>query len=50
MNRILFGLANECAGAVLGLSVLDPTHPLAPIFVLLALAVLCAVLPRFLRR
>lgn len=50
MNRILFGLANGCAGAVLVLIVLDPTRPLAPIFLLLSLSVLCAVLPRFLRR
>jgi hypothetical protein len=50
MNRVLYFLANLLGGVVLVLLLLDPTRPLAPIFVLLALAVVCAVLPRFLHR
>lgn len=50
MNRVLYFLANGFAGIVLVLLVIDPTRPLAPIFVLLALAVVCAVVPWFLRR
>jgi hypothetical protein len=49
MKRTLYILANGFAGVVLILLLLDPTRPLAPVFVLLALAVVCAVVPRFLR-
>jgi hypothetical protein len=50
MKRALYLLANLFGGVVIVHLLLDPTRPLAPIFVLLALAVVCAVLPRFLRR
>jgi hypothetical protein len=50
MKRALYALANVFAGVVLVLLLLDPTRPLAPVFVLLSLAVVCAVAPRFLRR
>jgi hypothetical protein len=50
MKCVLYILANGFAGVVLVLLVLDPGRPLAPIFVLLALAVVCAVVPWFLRR
>ena len=50
MKRVLYLLANLLGGVVLVLLLLDPTRPLAPIFVLLGLAVLFAVLPRFLPR
>src|SRR5262249_25632700 len=49
MKRVFYILANAFAGVVLVLLLLDPTRPLAPVFVLLALAVVCAVVPRFLR-
>jgi hypothetical protein len=49
MKRAFYILANGFAGVVLVLLVLDPTRPLAPVFVLLGLAVVCAVVPRFLR-
>jgi hypothetical protein len=49
MKHVLYILANGFAGVVLVLLLLDPTRPLAPVFVLLALAVVCAVVPRFLR-
>jgi hypothetical protein len=38
------------AGVALVMLLIDPTRPLAPIFVLLALAVVCAVMPWFLGR
>jgi hypothetical protein len=50
MNRAFSLLANRLAAVVLVMLLLDPTRPLAPIFVLLALAVVCAVMPWFLRR
>ena len=50
MNRVLYFFANGFAGIVLVLLVLDPSRPLTPIFVLLALAVACALMPWFLRR
>ena len=50
MRRVLYFLANLLGGVVLVLLVLDPTRPLVPVFVLLGLAVLFAVLPRFLPR
>jgi len=50
MNRVFYFFANGFAGIVLVLLVLDPSRPLAPIFVLLALAVVCAVVPWYLRR
>jgi hypothetical protein len=49
MKRALHILANGLAGVVLVLLLLDPTRPLALVFVLLVLAVVCAVVPRFLR-
>lgn len=48
MKRVFYILANGFAGVVLVLLLLDPARPLAPVFVLLALAVVCAVVPRFL--
>jgi hypothetical protein len=50
MKRFLYLLANLLGGLVLVLLLLDPARPLAPVFALLALAVVCAVLPRFLSR
>lgn len=50
MKRVLYFLANGFAGIVLVLLVLDPSRPLAPIFVLLALAVGCAVVAWYWRR
>ena len=50
MRRVLYFLANLLGGVVLVLLVLDPTRPLEPVFVLLGLAVVFAVLPRFLPR
>jgi hypothetical protein len=50
MKRVFYVLANGFAGVVLVLLLLDPTRPLVPAFVLLALAVVCAVVPWFLRR
>jgi hypothetical protein len=50
MNRVFYILANCLAGVVLVTLLLDPTRPLAPILVLLALAVACAVMPWFLPR
>ncbi len=50
MKRDLYFLANLLGGVVLVLLLLDPTRPLAPIFVLLSLAVVFAVLPQFLPR
>ena len=47
---MLYILANGFAGIVLVLLVLDPTRPLAPIFVLLGLAVACAIVPWYLKR
>jgi hypothetical protein len=49
MKRLFYILANYFAGIVIVLLLLDPTRPLVPIFVLLALAMVCAVVPRFLR-
>lgn len=50
MKRVLYLLANTLAGIVLILVLLDPTRNLGPVFVLLALAVACNLLPWFLRR
>ena len=50
MKRVFYILANGFAGVVLVLLLLDPTRPLVPVFVLLALAVACAVVPWSLRR
>ena len=50
MKRVFYIFANGLAGVVLALLLLDPTRPLAPVFVLLALAVACAVVPWSLRR
>jgi hypothetical protein len=49
MKRVLYVLANALAGIVLILLLLDPTRDLAPVFVLLALAVVCNLLSWFLR-
>jgi hypothetical protein len=48
MKRALYLLANLLGVVVLVL--LDPTRPLAPVFVLLGLAAVCVVGPRFLPR
>jgi hypothetical protein len=50
VKRILYFFANGFAGIVLVLLLIDPTRHLAPIFVLLALAVVCAIVPWYLRR
>jgi hypothetical protein len=50
MRRVLYVLADGFAGVVLVLLLLDPTRSLAPVFVLLALAVVCAVAPLLLPR
>jgi hypothetical protein len=47
MKRLLYVLANLFAGVAIVLLLIDPTRPLTPILRLLALAVACAVLPRF---
>jgi hypothetical protein len=49
MNRFLYFSANVFAGVVLVLLLLDPTRPLVPVFILLALAVVCAAAPWFLK-
>jgi hypothetical protein len=46
MARSLYILANFFGGLVLILLLVDPTRPLTPIFVLLFLGVVCAILPR----
>jgi hypothetical protein len=50
MKPVLYTLANVFAGLALVLLLLDSSRPLAPVFILLALAVVCAVVPSFLRR
>jgi hypothetical protein len=50
MKRILYFFANGFAGVVLLLLLLNPSRPLAPVFVLLALAVTCAVVAWYWRR
>jgi hypothetical protein len=50
MKRALYVLANLLAGLVLILLLLDGSRPLAPILVLLTLAVVCAALPSVLPR
>lgn len=50
MKRVFYFVANAIAGIVLFLLVLDPTRPLAPIFILLALAVACVAVARCWRR
>jgi hypothetical protein len=50
MKRALYVLANLLAGLVLVLLLVDDSRPLVPILVLLALAVVCAVLPSMLHR
>jgi hypothetical protein len=50
MKRVFYFLANGFAGVVLVLLLLDPSRPLVPVFILLALAVVCAAVPWFLRR
>ena len=48
VRRLLYLTANVLGGVVLVLLLLDPGRDLLPVFLLLALAVLLAVLPRFL--
>jgi hypothetical protein len=48
MRRLSYFVANVLGGVVLALLVIDPTLTLWPVFVLLGLAVLFFVLPRFL--
>jgi len=50
MKRVLYVLANLLAGLVLVLWLVDGSRPLGLILVLLALAVVCAVLPSILPR
>jgi hypothetical protein len=50
MKQTLYVLANLFAALVLILLLVDGSRPLAPIFVLLALAVICALLPSVLSR
>jgi hypothetical protein len=50
MKRVLYFFANGFAGIVLVLLLLDPSRSLAPIFVLLALAVVCSVVAWYWRR
>lgn len=50
MKRLPYILANGLAALVIVLLLLDPTRPLAPIVVLLALAVLCTLVPWLLQR
>jgi hypothetical protein len=50
MKRVLYFVANLLGGIVIVLLVIDPTRTLAPIFVLLGLAVICVVVAWFLRR
>jgi len=50
MKRVLYFFANGFAGIVLLLLLLDLSRPLAPVFVLLALAVACAVVACYWRR
>ena len=50
LRRALYILANGFAGVVLVLLLIDPSRPLIPIFVLLALAVVCALVPWLLPR
>jgi hypothetical protein len=50
MKLVLYTLANVFAGLVLVLLLIDPMRPLAPIFVLLSLALVCAVMPTILRK
>lgn len=47
MKRVLYFFANSFAGIVLVLLLLDPSRSLAPIFVLLALAVVCSFVAWF---
>jgi hypothetical protein len=49
MKRAFYLLANVLGGVALVLLLLDPTRPLGPMFILLAVAVVCAVLPSCLR-
>jgi hypothetical protein len=49
MKRALYLLANLLGGVALVLLLLDPGRPLGPIFLLLAAAVVCTVLPSWLR-
>jgi hypothetical protein len=50
MPKMLFFLANLLSAVVLVLLFLDPARPLAPVFVLLGLAVLCAILAGLIAR
>lgn len=46
--RVCYILANTLGGAVIALLLIDPTRPLAPIFVLLGFAAAFAIIPRYL--
>ena len=50
MKRCLYVPANLLAGLVLVLLLVESSRPLVPVFVLLGLAVVCAVLPSVLPR
>jgi hypothetical protein len=50
MKPFLYIRANVIAGIVLVLLLLDPTRPLAPVVILICLAVICTAVPRFIRR
>jgi hypothetical protein len=50
MKRALYVLANLLAVLVLVLLLVDSSRPLAPVCVLVGLAVVCAVLPSVLPR
>jgi hypothetical protein len=49
MKRALYLLTNLLGGVVLVLLLLDPGRPLVPVFLFLAVAAVCAVLPTQLR-
>lgn len=49
MKRILYIVADAFAAVVVILLLLDPTRPLAPVLVLLTLAVACAIVAWLLR-
>ncbi len=50
MKRACYAPANPLGGVVIVLLLIDPTRPLAPVLVLLALAFVFAALPRYISR
>lgn len=48
MKRFFYFMANGFAAIVILMLLIDPTQPLTLVFVLLALSVVCAVVPSFL--